>query len=209
MLVPSSLAANAWISCCSIVVPTKGRMRTQLPTLHQDSSQRNFIMPAFNWMQWNPCQEHDSGYCSCSRIAVWSGQAFFLILTGSDFLVGLCVGGKADSVCQGEALSSCVGKLLPHEGRSESQGLSHSLTLWITCLLSCVQDACAGVRWLCSWNTISWLLTTHKLKVKHLRMPQWVMYCNRLLEGFQLLKRLPNLAVHLGLPIKINSKCFE
>ena len=28
----------------------------------------------------------------------------FLILAGSDFLVGLCVGGKADTVCQGEAL---------------------------------------------------------------------------------------------------------
>lgn len=30
---------------------------------------------------------------------------FFLILAGSDFLVGLCVGGKAGTVCQGEALS--------------------------------------------------------------------------------------------------------
>lgn len=28
-------------------------------------------------------------------------RTFFLILAGSDFLVGLYVGGKADTVCQG------------------------------------------------------------------------------------------------------------
>lgn len=31
-------------------------------------------------------------------------RAFSLIFAGSDFLVGLCVGGKADTMCQGKAL---------------------------------------------------------------------------------------------------------
>lgn len=36
--------------------------------------------------------------------------------------------------------ASCVGKLLPHEGRAGSQGLSHSLPLSIICPLSSGQE---------------------------------------------------------------------
>lgn len=36
----------------------------------------------------------------CGQVRIF----FFLIGSGSDFLVGLCVGGEADSVCQEEAL---------------------------------------------------------------------------------------------------------
>lgn len=39
---------------------------------------------------------------------------FFLILAGSDFLVDSCVGGKADSVCQGEVLCLLCRKIICH-----------------------------------------------------------------------------------------------
>lgn len=39
---------------------------------------------------------------------------FFLILAGSDFLVDLSVGGKVDSVCQGEALCLLCWKIICH-----------------------------------------------------------------------------------------------
>lgn len=154
-----------------VVFLTKGTICRQLPALLRDSWQRNFIMPTFSWMQWNPCQGHGSGYCSCPRIAVWSGQGFSLNTCWVRLSCGFVCGRQGRHCVKDRPSASCVGKLLPHESRAGSQDCPEALAFRYFASSPVNKSICTGARELCSWNMSSLLPSSPKLKVRHLWMP--------------------------------------
>lgn len=87
-----------------IVVPTKGTICTQLPTLHWDSDKGILLCPLSVGCSETLARGTAVATARAPELLCGQVRAFFLILSGSGFLVGLCVGGKADTVCQGQAL---------------------------------------------------------------------------------------------------------
>lgn len=118
------------------------------------------LCPFLNCMQLDSCQEHGSVHCSCSRIAVWSGQDFLLnthwVILACGFLCGKqgrhCVSGRGLlPLAQGNYCHMKVGQ--------DARGCPKAFGQFALFLV--YMYTCARVRELCSCNMYPHLPTTH------------------------------------------------
>lgn len=154
-----------------IDLPTKRRIRPQLPALRWDSWQRNFLTLTFSRTQRNPWPECAAAAFRAPGSLCAQVRALPLALAGAAFLLGLCMGGEQSLCAEERPSASCLRRLLPQEGRAGSQGLFQTFISGLIRPLNCVREHLSQRERTVFLHMSPRAATTHKLKVKHLWTP--------------------------------------